>query len=217
MRDAGYLASEANLVWFEDSLYLLRKFIEEDGKYFAFGGSNAEYGRYCGHSDSNQSPVISLYGQCKNSFHKTAMNLCMNNNVDYVNLRFFYTSGRIIMDDIATAIRAFSKKEKYICKHHPDSIFEYIHSTQSAEAVCRIILQRHTGSINIGSGVPYIIRDVFTNIAKKMDCEKLLEFDFENAQKDIQVADTYILNNIIGFKNTISFNTIVDNMIFDLK
>ena len=211
--ELGFLTSKSNLVWLEDSLFILRKFIDSGGKYFAFGGSNAEYGHFSGHSENDTAENISLYGQCKNSFHKTATSLCSSHGIDYVNLRFFNILVRGTMKHISDAAAAFSAGKKFTCTHHPYSIFDYISPDDAAKAVCEVILRQYTGVVNIGSGIPRMMGDVFKTVAKKMNSEHLLSFDYGTQRSEIQVADTNILNNTIGFHCTSSFDDMIDAIV----
>jgi len=211
--EPGYVTSESNLLWLEDSLFILRKFIELGGKYFAFAGSCAEYGHFSGHSESGDSAGVSLYGQCKSSFHKTALNLCDSSGVDYVNLRFFNTPGGGFMARAEEAVALFAAGEEYKCKYHPYSIYDYISSDDAARAASEIIQKQHTGVINIGSGIPCVMGNVFETLAKRMDSEHLLLFDHGTQNNEIQVANTHILNNVIGFECATKYSEALDNII----
>ena len=211
--EPDYLTSKSNLLWLEDSLFILRKFIESGGKYFAFAGSCAEYGHFNGHSENDNTVNVSLYGQCKNSFHKTALNLCGSSGVDYVNLRFFNTPGGGFMTRVAETVAAFAAGEVFTCRYHPYSIFDYISSEDAARAVCEIIFMHYTGVINIGSGIPRVMGDVFKTVAKKMDSEHLLVFDYGTQSNEIQLANTYVLKNVIGYECTSNFEDMLDKMI----
>ena len=211
--EPDYLTSKSNLVWLEDSLFILRKFIESGGEYFAFGGSSTEYGHYGGLSEKEEAPAVSLYGQCKNSFHKTALNLCGSSDVDYINLRFFSALGGGFMARVAEAVEAFAAGNAFICNYHPYSVFDYICSEDAARAVCEIILRQYTGVVNIGSGIPRVMHDVFKTVARKMNAENLLFFEHGMHEKEIQVANTYVLNNVIGHEPLADFDEMLDSII----
>ena len=55
--------------------------------------------------------------------------------------------------------------------------------------------------------------DVFKAIAKKMDAEHLLSLDYENRVFDVLVANTDVLNNVIGYECTSDFDKTLDDMI----
>ena len=211
--EPGYMTSKSNLLWLEDSLFILRKFIELGGKYFAFAGSCSEYGQFRGHTENDDARNMSLYGQCKNSFHKTAQSLCSNSGVDYVNLRFFNTPGGGFMTRVAEAVEAFAAGEEFTCRYHPFSIFDYTCCDDAARAACEIILRQYIGVVNIGSGIPRVMNDVFKTVAKKMDAEHLLHFDYEMENLEIQLANTNVLNKIIGFETATDFDETLEYMI----
>lgn len=210
-----YFESTNNLVWLEESLYILRMFTEAGGKYFAFAGSSAEYERFCGFSESERAFDVSLYGKCKRTFNQIASELCSKTGVNYVNLRFFPTLGKGMRSNVAAvaeAVVAFAKNEPFVCKS-PYNIWDFINVSDASKAAYRTIVKQYAGTVNIGSGIPYVMGDVFKSIAQKMDCEYLLSLNTENLSKEILVANTNILTNEIGYVCTRDFSDTLDDMI----
>ena len=214
LSDISYVRSESNIIWLEESLFLLRTFIETNGRYFAFAGSSSEYGFFKGFSEEKQQSEVSLYGQCKNSFHSAAMRLCEQSEIDYVNLRIFPTMGAGMRPITATvaAVTAFSSGELFTCKS-PYNIWDFVTIDDVTKAICEVINKQYSGIVNIGSGIPRVMSDVFSKIAKKMKAEQLLTLDSNNINSDILVANTHILNNVIGYKCTGDFDKALDDMI----
>jgi nucleoside-diphosphate-sugar epimerase len=214
LSDISYVRSESNIIWLEESLFLLRTFIESNGRYFAFAGSSSEYGFFKGFSEEKQQSEVSLYGQCKNSFHSAAMRLCEQNKIDYVNLRIFPTIGVGVrpVSSIVMAVAAFSNGEQFICKS-PYNIWDFVTIDDVTKAICEVINKKYSGIVNIGSGIPRVMGDVFKTIAKKMNADHLLTLDSGNTNSDILVANTNVLNNVIGYKCTGDFDKALDDMI----
>jgi len=217
---ANYMHSESNIVWLEESLYLLRKFAEcKGGGYFMFAGSSAEYNRSQGLSETGDSLPASLYGRCKNNFHNIAVKFCENRNIDYTNLRFFPTLGKEMGANAGAPIAAatsFHEGLPFECKA-PYNVWDFIGIDDAAQAACAVIKKRHIGAINIGSGIPRLMSDVFELIAKKMNAEHLLRLNFENTSKEILVANTDILNNSIGYTCAMEFEKMIDEVIAGVR
>ena len=214
LSEPGYLVSSTNLVWLEESLRILRTFVESGGKYFAFAGSSAEYGHFRGFSENEKFIETSIYGHCKNSFHQTAQKLCGAGGIDYVNLRFFPTLGRGMRTNVAaaTAAATFAAGKRFICKS-PYNIWDFISICDASKAACAVIKKQYSGVVNIGSGIPRAMGDVFKAIAQKMDCSHLFSLDYENNAKEILVANTDILGKVIGYTCSTGFDEMLDDMI----
>ena len=230
LSEPGFLKSVNNLVWLEESLRMLRFFLESGGKYFTFAGSSAEYGSFRGFSENGETANdatdanvanlanVTLYGQCKNSFHRIASNLCGASGIKYVNLRFFPTLGKRVRANVAVpmAIAAFTAGERFVCKS-PYNIWDFISVDDASKATCAVIQKQYSGVVNIASGVPRMVGDVFRTIAKKMNCEHLLSLNFENSAKEILVANTDALNNVIGYICSTELDEMLDGMIASIS
>ena len=215
----GYHNSDTNLVWLEESLYMLRSFIESGGKYFAFAGSSSEYGRSGGFSENGGKNAVSLYGQCKNAFHNTASKYTAVNNAGYANLRFFPALGRGANANTAAAAAAaaaFVRGEHFECKA-PYNVWDFISAGDAAKAALAVLIKKYNGTVNIGSGIPRAMGNVFAQIAEKMNCSHLLSIDYGNKSSEILVADTCILNNVIGYKCSYDFNDTLDDLIAAIR
>lgn len=218
LSQADYLNSQNNLVWLEESLYMLRTFISVGGKYFAFSGSSAEYGHFTGFAETGIIVKRSLYGQCKLSFHEMATKVSQEENIKYVNLRFFPILGKGVRKNIAIAkaVIAFAAKEKFICKA-PYNIWDFISVYDAARATYEIISQDYTGIVNIAGGKPQMMGEVFKNIAKKMSCEQLVVLEDTNNRSEILVADTEVLNQKIGYHCSVDIDKMLDDTITSLQ
>ena len=212
---SGYQNSDSNKLWLDESLFMLHTFINSGGKYFVFAGSRAEYGSFHGFREDGSTGDVSIYGQCKNSFHSAAIKLCEENGVDYTCLRIFTTLGCGMtpgLTAVSAAVAAFTAGERFECKA-PYNVWDFISVNDVARAVCTIIKKQYSGIVNIGSGIPYMMSDIFTKIAEKMNCEQLLSIDYYNKESDIIVADTDVLNNTIGYICKDEIDKIIDDII----
>ncbi len=215
----GFMRSADNLMWLESSSLLLRTFIECGGEYFAFAGSSAQYPHHVGMSENCCQSSLSLYGQCKSSFNSTARALCGDKSIKYVNLCYFPILGKGMNADTSAAVKAavtFATNEHFICKA-PYNVWDFIDVKDAADATVATLDKHYCGAVNIAAGVPHIMSDVFSTIAKKMDSEHLLSFDFSNTAKEILVADTDILNNVIGYRCKVDFDSTLDGLIRSVR
>jgi nucleoside-diphosphate-sugar epimerase len=69
----------------------------------------------------------------------------------------------------------------------------------AAEATVRVLNAEYHGIINIASGIPRKMKDVFSEVALIMGSEEHLSFSSNYTCKTVLVADTDILNNQIGY------------------
>lgn len=203
-----FMNSPQNLAWLSASLGLLNSFLSCCGKHFVFAGSSAEYGtklEVC-HEKIEPKPE-NLYGDTKKAFQQIAKRACELQNKQFTELCFFpvYGEGDIREKSaIPEAIRSFLANESFLCKS-PENTWDFIYKDDAAEAAIAVIESGFCGSVNIASGKPIKMREVFTEVANAMESEKLLSFgDNKTALK--LVADTSLLNNQIGFSCKTPFN-----------
>lgn len=214
-----YPNAQSNLIWLEESLFMLRAFIASGGRYFAFSGSSAEYGRFTGFAEGGTAVALSLYGQCKRSFHEAAMRVSQTGIVSYVNLRFFPILGRGVRKNIAAAAKAaaaFEAREKFVCKA-PNNIWDFIAVDDAARAAYAVIKQGCTGVVNIGRGKPLMMGEVFKIIAKKMSCEELLVLEDTDVRSEILVADIGVLNCVVGYRCLVGLDKMLDETIASVR
>lgn len=213
---ASYEGSETNLIWIENSLRLLRLFFNHGGKRFVFCGSGSEYGQPGGRFTEEPIAITrTVYGASKISFEQIAKVFCGINQLEFVSARCFSVYGdhdTRRYRGIVAAIEAFHRGDQFICKA-PNNVWDFIHVEDVANAMVQITDSSYCGIVNVGSGKPHLMRDVFVSIAEKMSCKELLFF--EDSQKDITilVADTTVLNDIIGYKCSVDFSDGLDRTI----
>lgn len=194
--DRNYRNASTNIRWHAISLWILQCFIESGGKYFLFASSSAEYEEYSGVMTENilcnkKKEEMSLYGQCKKAFTEIALNYCKRMNTKICICRYFTIYGendKHFFGAIPSTILAFMQHNRVIC-NAPNTIIDYIYVNDAAEITIQLIKNEYEGIINVGSGVPHRMRDVFSLIADKMGCSDLIEYNEENDNTKIMVAD----------------------------
>lgn len=192
--------SHTNLAWLEASVRLLDIFATCGGKRFLFAGSSTEYDDKTGKlSETNRVVPMTLYGACKKSFAQIMKSYCQIEKIQYVDMRFFTIYGEgdsHSFGAIPQTINHFLRGESVICKS-PQNIRDYIYVDDAADVVKTLIENNFCGSVNIGSGHPKMMRNVFEEIAKEMHAESLLQFA-DNVYCDmIHVADTTEMDKFV--------------------
>lgn len=199
--------------WLEASTSLLRCFVEQGGECFLFAGTSSEYDNVSGKAQETvQNLQMSMYGECKKAFSSIMKNYCTRTGTRYIDARYFTIYGE---DDphyyaaIPQAISDFLKDKPVICRA-PNTIRDYIYVEDAARATAMLLDSGFCGAVNIGSGQPQMMRNVFSLIAKTLGKEHLLSFKNEETCELILVADTDILRNKLGFQPRACFE---ENMV----
>lgn len=211
-QDGSARNSESNIEWLEVSCKLLRAFVANGGRRFIFAGTSSEYEEENGlRQETEKSFLRSMYGETKKAFSSIAKNYCQRTGVEFVDSRIFTLFGEDDQHELGAiplCIRTLMKGEKFVCKA-PNTIRDYVYVRDAAKAIEMIIASNYCGSVNISSGQPRAMRDVFYFIANELKKEKLLLFDNENRCDLILVGDNKILLQEIGFSGFTDFE---DNM-----
>ncbi len=214
--NADFRNSVCNLEWLEASISILRNFVKSGGQVFYFAGTSSEYDYNDGKAHENvKLSQMSMYGECKKSFSSIMSNYCERNGVRYIDARYFTIYGEgdpHKFGAIPETIKKLINNENVICKA-PNTIRDYIYVKDAVYATSSIINSSFCGSINIGSGIPHTMKEVFTLIAKELGKEHLLGFENQDICDLILVADVSKLNNYkhkfidfeLGIKNTIDW------------
>ncbi len=200
----GFLSSDNNIRWLEASCSLLRTFAEIGGKEFFFAGSSAEYGagEYCKEDDI--CAPQSLYGECKLAFDRIADSFCRLNGIRFVCTRFFSVYGpgdRRLGRALPTAVQTLLKGEPFTCKG-PNNAWDYVFTEDIGRAVSVIISSDITGPVNVSSGKAVTMKQVFTEISRELNGQKLLSFENENQSGHYLVGDNSVLRGIGFFDYT---------------
>lgn len=214
--ESGYSASDSNLLWVESSLRLLRMFYRYGGHRFLFVGSASEYGELSGRSSEYALSVQrSVYGESKLAFEMICKRFCERNSYEFVSVRCFPVYGEgdgREFKAVGAAIAAFLRGEHFVCKG-PNNVWDYVYVEDAANALVRIAQSQYCGIVNVGTGRPHLMRDVFMQIAEKMDSQTLLSFGDDLEHITISVADPTILDQEIGYRCQINFSEGLDRTI----
>ena len=197
-----FRGAASNMQWLEVSTSLLREFVAQKGQLFYFAGTSSEYDNTSGKAEETYiQKQMSMYGECKKAFSAIMENYCSRNFVQYIDARYFTIYGENdshYFGAIPQAISDFMQEKPVICKA-PNNIRDYIYIEDAAKATIMLVESEYCGSINIGSGQPRMMRDIFRMIASNLHKENMLSFENEDKCDLILVADTTILREKIGF------------------
>lgn len=212
---SGFASSQSNLQWLESSLRLLRDFAAAGGRRFVFGGTCDEYRCWDGHFSEYQVPrKRTVYGESKAVFGAVGESFCRNAGIDFVSAKIFSVYGEHDRPfrAVPSAILSFLAGKPLVCRT-PDSAWDYIHVEDVACAFIQIAASAYCGAVNVGTGRPCLMREVFTQIAEKMGCQELLSFEEGADPGTIVVADGTILREKIGYQCRISLSEGLDRTI----
>lgn len=205
----GYRSSQANMQWLEASLRLLRDFAECGGKYFFFAGSSSEYGHnvegFC--TEASLTNPEDLYGMCKNSFNRVASMFCELNNIKYSSGRIFTVYGagdRHPFGLIPSAVAAFEKNEDFYCRE-PGKQWNFIYAEDVVSAIIEAIKSEYLGIFNI-AGETETVYEVLRKIHQCTKSEGKIVCSESKQKLNGLIADTHILNDVIGFTPQISLD-----------
>lgn len=201
-QDGAARNSDANIEWLEASCRILRAFLKNGGRRFVFAGTSSEYEGDSGLRQEEPADVqMSMYGETKRAFSAVASNYCQRVGVEFVDARLFTLYGendRHELGAIPLCIRTLMKDEPFVCKA-PNTIRDYVYVEDAAKAIERILESDYAGSVNISSGQPRAMREVFGFIADTLGKRDLLSFENEDACGLILAGDNRVLKNTIGF------------------
>ena len=200
---ADFRETASNMRWLEASTSLLRYFVEQGGRRFLFAGTSSEYSSISGKAQETVRKLqMSMYGECKRAFSSIMANYCTRTGTQYIDARYFTIYGENDPHHFAAipqAISDFLRDKPVVCKA-PNTVRDYIYVEDAARATVMLLESDYCGIVNIGSGQPRMMRDVFSLIAKTLGKEHLLSFENEDTCERILVADTDILRNKLGFQ-----------------
>ena len=217
---ADHSDAESNIRWLEVSTRLLRAFAANKGECMLFAGTCLEYADVSGKAqESGQPRRMNVYGECKRAFSDIMKNYCGLMGVRAIDARYFTLYGE---NDthyymaIPQAVLALSQDKPVVCRA-PNTIRDYIHVEDAARATVMLLESGCSGTVNIGSGQPRAMKDIFMSIARTLHKEQLLSFENTDRCDLILVADTAKLREATGFHPAYDFEQAMEEMIWHIK
>lgn len=207
-RTAEYRNGLSNYLWLAASIQLFSEFQAAGGQQFLFASSSGEYeDRAGGASERPDARPMSLYGRCK----KTASELFLfgGQGLQVQIARYFTIYGpgdTHCFGAIPSAIRSLLQKKSFVCSS-PGNICDYVYIDDAAEATLRLLRSGYGGAVNIGSGVPRSMREVFSEISGQLGCPELVSYSGKTQAERILVADTALMEEVLQFRRQTPFQT----------
>ena len=172
-----YWTSLENLQWVRASLYLLEAFVKNGGQRAVMAGTCAEYDWQYGYCSENITPIkpSTLYGICKHSLHimAEAFSRQMDLSMGWGRLFFLYGPwehpGRLV----PSVIRSLLQGEPAQCSEG-NQIRDFLYVQDAARAFVTLLEKEITGSVNIASGTPIVLKDIIYKIGEKLNGKSLI-------------------------------------------
>lgn len=165
------MTSPQNLAWVEASLQLVRKFSENGGRRIVLAGSCAEYDWEYGYCNEKITPIepASLYGECKASLNRILMKYCLAQGLEYACGRIFFVYGPHESEErfVPYLINSLLAEQKAKILHG-NIIRDYMHVSDVANAMVKLLVSRVQGPVNIASGVPHSLQEIGVLISRKL-------------------------------------------------
>ena len=202
-RAPDFRRSPANYEWLAAGLDIMRLFALGGGRRALYAGSSSEYEAYSGGmAEGGRKREMSPYGECKLALTNSVLPYAEKSGVSLAVARFFTIYGENDAHEfgaIPSAIRSFARREPVTCKA-PWAIRDYIYAGDAAAAAVAILESGLRGAVNVASGRPQTMREVFSVVAEEMNCGDMLSFDDENISPDVLTADVSRLTDELGFR-----------------
>lgn len=212
-----YLTSNLNFDFLKAGLNLLKYFKLNDGKRVVFTGSYFEYDPYESIFDEYKSKINpnTIYGKCKNFLRETISLYCSQNEISFAWTRFFNIYGinenpkRLVPYIINNLI---TNKEVIIKSSNITK--DYLYSKDVAKATIKLLDSKTEGIVNICSGTSLTIKDITILIAKKLNKESLLRFNYEISNKEYTgIGNNNRLLSEVGYKTQYTLDSGLDEIL----
>lgn len=204
----AFQQSAKNLDWLRASIELLQRFAENGGERFVFAGSSSEYGAFeSGLHKGLHTPGSSLYGISKRAFTETAQKFAQQRGIQFTCARYFSIYGEYDVRParaIPSAIKQLLAGKEVICRS-PNSVWDYLYIRDAAEATVKLIKSSATGAVNIASGIPRSVREVFQTAANLCGRPDLVTFLNQDQSGQMLVANVDCLRDRVKFLPEFSF------------
>lgn len=201
-----YWTSPKNLDWEKASLSMLADFKDFGGKRAVFAGTCAEYDWDAGSFSESTTPTRprTLYGACKNSLRQNAESFCGPNGISFAWGRIFFVYGPDERPSrlVSSFIRSLLAGEEARCTSGT-AVRDFLCSEDVASAFVSLLDGGVEGAVNIASGKPISIRDLVTEIGRRLGRPDLIRLGAVAAATDeppVLVADTRRLTEEVGWR-----------------
>jgi nucleoside-diphosphate-sugar epimerase len=169
-----------NIEWLKASLDIARLFAENNGERCIFCGSSAEYDWNANEdllSENSRVAPVSLYGAAKLALSEVISRLFVEMNVSWAWVRLFNPFGphehpqRLIPRVCVSLL-----KNEPLRFDSGQSIRDFLHVDDVADALISILKSPFDGTVNIASGVPVTVKSIIQQIGMHFNKSNLISF-----------------------------------------
>ena len=198
------LIAEENLSSLAASVEFLRAIADAGCPRFVGVGTCFEYDTAAGTlSESTPARPKDLYGVCKHSLWLAAQALSPIAKMDVAWARVFLVYGPFDDERRLVPSLALSLIRGEAARTTPgEQIRDIMHVEDAASAIWAIARSRHTGEVNVASGVPVKVADIARCIGDIVGRPELLHIGalpYRASDPAVLVADTTVLRQTIGW------------------
>jgi nucleoside-diphosphate-sugar epimerase len=191
-----YWTAEENFSWVQASLELLKQFYQQGGYRIVMAGTCAEYDwnyGYCSELVTPQHPN-SPYGICKNALREmlSAYSDLKGLSSAWGRIFFLYGNHEYPNRLVPSVIRSLLNGEIALCSHG-NQIRDFLHVQDVADAFVAVLDSEATGTVNIASGKPVLLKDIIHKIANQIGKPELIKLGaiaISDKEPRLLVADT---------------------------
>lgn len=184
----GNARAAENFDWVEPSVALIKDFAAAGGRRALFCGSCAEYNWSAPNPFSeNQTPLkpSSNYGKAKLALFRAFSDICERSDLSGVWARpfFLYGPGEARHRLVADVTISLLEGRPALCSSG-EQRRDYLHVSDVASAIARLLDSDAKGAVNIGSGKAIAVRDLIMEIARQLDATDLVQLGARKSPPD---------------------------------
>lgn len=200
-----YWTTRDNLAWLRASLDLIQEFEERGGNRVVVAGTCAEYDWRYGYCSEKVTPLApaTLYGACKHSLQVAVESFAEQSGLSAAWGRIFLLYGphehprRLISSVIISLLNG----QPALCSHG-NQVRDFLYVKDVADAFVALLASGVTGPVNIASGCPVVLKDVISEVGRKIGRKELIQLGavpVSSHDPDLLVADVKRLTNEVGW------------------
>lgn len=216
-----YWTSTENFRWVQASIALLQAFSQTGGQRVVTAGTCAEYDWRFGYCSEGVTPLApsTVYGTCKHALCSLTEVFAVANGLScaWGRMFFLYGPGEHASRLVPSVVCSLLEGKQALCTHG-NQVRDFLYVEDAADAFVALLDGSVTGSVNIASGQPVMVKDVIHRIAEKLGRPELIQLGAIGASSTeprVLLADTVRLKNELewtpncdldqGLDRTISF------------
>jgi nucleoside-diphosphate-sugar epimerase len=214
----NFWEAQENVEWARASRELLHAFIQGGGARMAAAGSCAEYDMTAGECVESKTPLLpkTLYGRSKHEAQRAleAAEKPSGLSAAWGRVFFMYGPHENPARPVPYVVRSLLKGEPAVCSEGTQ-VLDFLHVEDVASALVALLESGVQGPVNIGSGIPVTLREVFETIGTQLGRPELIQFGAREAgaQPYRLWARTRRLSEELGWTPRYSLSSGLENTI----